>query len=134
MALPGVVDPLTGATTANPLDPTNPASGQSTVPPLIDLSQGVGLTGADAYNVQRLTRAQTYLSGSMQNYADLATTEPIRMPLQGGGRPTSTLSQEKMRHVGEKFPSSTEQCALCGRQADLDLRCLHTSIFEACRC
>lgn len=74
MALPGVVDPLTGATTANPLDPTNPASGLSSVPPPIDLSQGVGLTGADAYNVQRLTRAQTYLSGAMQNYPDLAAT------------------------------------------------------------
>jgi hypothetical protein len=83
MALPGVTDPLTGATTANPLDPTNPASGLSSVPPNIDLSsvppnidlsQGVGLTGADAYNVQRLTRAQTYLSGALPNYPDLATT------------------------------------------------------------
>jgi hypothetical protein len=76
MALPGVVDPLTGATTPNPLDPTNPASGLSTapVPAPIDLSQGVGLTGADSYNIQRLTRAQTYLSGALPNYPDLAAT------------------------------------------------------------
>ncbi len=75
MALPGVVDPLTGATTPNPLDPTNPASGLSIapVPAPIDLTQGVGLTGADHYNVQRLTRAQTYLSGALPNYPDLAT-------------------------------------------------------------
>src|SRR5260370_36321341 len=75
MALPGVVDPLTGAPTPNPLDPTNPASGLSTapVPVPIDLRQGVGLTGADNYNVQRLTRAQTYLSGALPNYPDLAT-------------------------------------------------------------
>jgi hypothetical protein len=81
MALPGVVDPVTGATTANPLDPTNPASGQSLVPsPVpqpINLSQGVGLTGADSYNVQRLTRAQTYLSGALPNYPDLATAAAL---------------------------------------------------------
>ena len=32
------------------------------------------MTGADGYNVMRLTRAQTYLSGALPNYPDLATT------------------------------------------------------------
>ena len=78
MALPGTVDPLTGVPAANPLDPTNPASGQSTIPAApapapVDLSQGVGLTGADSYNVQRLTRAATYLQSAVPNYPDLAT-------------------------------------------------------------
>src|SRR2546423_6499788 len=41
--------------------------------------------------------------------ADLATTEPIVMPWQGGGRSTITLSREKVRQVGEKFPRSTER-------------------------
>jgi hypothetical protein len=53
------------------------------------------------------------------------------MPLPGGGRPTISVPQEKASHVGEKFPSSMEQYALGGRQADVNLQCLHTSISEA---
>src|SRR6266568_6640358 len=44
-----------------------------------------------------------------------------------GCTPTIALSRAKVRHGGEKFPSSTQQCALYGRQADTDLQCLHTS-------
>lgn len=72
MALPGMFDPALGTPEANPLDPTV-ATGQANTPPRIDLSAGVGLTGADHYNIQRLTRAQTYLSGSgAAGYPDLS--------------------------------------------------------------
>jgi hypothetical protein len=83
--MPGVFDPVAGASTpTNPLDvpASDPGatSGPATtpVPPQIDLSQGVGLTGADHYNVMRLTRAQTYLSGAgTAGYPDLATTAAL---------------------------------------------------------
>lgn len=71
MALPGL-DPTTGVSTANPLDPTNPAAPTYAAPAPIDLTAGVGLTGADNYNVQRLTRAQTYLQSATASAPDLS--------------------------------------------------------------
>jgi hypothetical protein len=40
----------------------------------------------------------------------------------------------KARHMGEKFPRSTAQYALWGRQAHADLQCLHVRLAEEYQC
>src|SRR5437879_1203209 len=58
----------------DPTSPVNPASPDYTLPSApakLDLAHPVGLTGADQYNVMRLTRASTYLQSVIPEYPDL---------------------------------------------------------------
>src|SRR5262245_39823226 len=66
------------------------------------------------------------------SYSDdsgLATTGPRVLPWQWGSKRTSTVSREKARYVGEKFPRSTSS-VLCevDKQTQICDACIRTPL------